>query len=322
MKKVLFTEPVHPAAIQLIQDRSDIELTVAPDINLETLRKYVVDVQAIGVRLAQLPAEILQQAKQLQIVARHGVGCDNIDVAHLSQRNIPVAISAGSNAVSVAEHTLMLMLAATRRLPEQDRAVRAGNYHDRMQYCGKDLHNSQALIIGFGRTGQQVAPRCKAFGMQVTAADIEPDYAAAKNMGIDLIENFRDALPEADFVSLHVPLDQSTHHLLSAKEFANMKRGSILINCARGGVVDEKALIDYLEKGIIKAAGIDVFEREPAVVEDPLFGRQDIIATPHTAGTSDTAVYLMATMMAQNILDRLDGKLDAGNVFNLANITL
>jgi len=321
MKKVLFTENVHTSAIDLIKSRSDIELVVAPDTSPATLSDLIVDADAVGVRLAQLPADILALGKNLSVVSRHGVGCDNIDVSHLSQRNIPVAIAAGANGVSVAEHTLMLMLATTRRLLEQDKAVRDGRYHERMQFCGRDLHGSHVLVIGFGRTGQQVAPRCQALGMQVTAADINPDYAAAEAMGIALITDFRQALASADFITLHVPLDDSTRHLISASEFANMKQGAIVINCARGGVLDESALISQLENGKLAGAGIDVFEREPAVAGDPLFARQDVIATAHTAGTSKTALVQMATMMSQNILDTFDGKLSADNIINVSDLT-
>ena len=320
MKKILLTEPMDPAGPDLVKGRGDIELIVAPDTSVPTLRELARDVHAMGVRVSPIPKEVLEVAADLQVVSRHGVGCDNVDVAHLTGRGIPVAIAAGANAASVAEHTLMLMLAATRGLMRQDRATREGRFSQRDGLVGGDLEGAEVLIVGFGRVGRQVARRCVAFGMNVTVADIALDAGLAREMGCTGIADFRDALPQADFLSLHVPLDEATRHLVGESEFARMKPRSILINCARGGVVDEAALVRALDAGTVACAGVDVFDPEPPAADHPFFGRADMILTPHTGAASRGSMREMSRMTVQNILDCFDGRLRSDCIFNAAEL--
>ncbi len=308
-RKVLFTEAVNPVAEELMATRPEFELVTAPDTSHETLKTLVADVDAIGARMALLPADILSAAPKLQVVSRHGVGCDNIDVAHLTSRGIPMAIAAGANAVSVAEHTIMLMLVCIRRLHAQELAVKEGRYAERISLSGHDVLGKHALVIGFGRTGFQVAQRLKAFGMRVSVCDIRPLQAEAEALGCEFTHDFHDALATADVITVHTPLDDSTQYLLSEAEFAQMKEGVIVLNCARGGIIKETALIDSLDNGATESACIDVFEIEPPLMSDPLLARDDVISTPHTAGTSSAARINMATMMVQNFFDAFDGKL-------------
>jgi len=316
MKKVLVTEPVPDAGLALLRERSDIELVIAENTQPDTLARHARDAHGIGVRMALLPAEVLADATALQVVSRHGVGCDNIDVEHLSLRGIPMAIAAGSNGRSVAEHTLMAMLATSRRLREQDIAIRQGRYPDRVALSGNDLHRRQVLVVGFGRTGKQVAALCRAMDMEVTVADIKLDREHATTLGCKAVEDFRPELATADFVTMHVPLDKTTRNMIAAAEFEAMKTGAILINCARGNIVEESALLDALDSGKLSSAAFDVFATEPTPANYPLLARDDIICTPHTAGTSQGALRRMSEMMAQNILDCFDGKLREDCVLN------
>lgn len=320
MKKILLTQTMDPIATELAAARSDVELVIAPDTSVETLKGLVGDVHGIGVRVSPLPAEVMALAPHLEVVSRHGVGCDNIDVDHLTGRGIPVAIAAGANAGSVAEHTLMLMLAATRGLLKQDRWIRDGKFAQRDGLVGGDLEGARALIVGFGRVGKQVARRCRAFGMEVTVADIALDRALADELGCRAVEDFRPELGSADFLSLHVPLDGTTRHMISDAEFDAMKPGAIVVNCARGGVVDEAALIRALDSGQIGMAGVDVFDPEPPGPDHPFFSRDDIILTPHTAAASRGSMREMARMTVQNILDCFDGKLAEDCIFNLEGL--
>ena len=319
-KRVLMTEPIHEIGMRLIKARDDVELVIAPDTSVETLTALVEDVHGIAIRLALLPAEVLTVARNLQIVSRHGVGCDNVDVDHLTARGIPMAIAAGANAVSVSEHTLMLMLACTRGLLKQDRRIRDGGFRDRDGLVGGDLEGSRVLVVGFGRVGRQVARRCRAMGMEVTVADIELDRALAAEMGCRAVEDFRPELARADFLSLHVPLDSSTRNLVGDDELAAMPKSAIVINCARGGIVDEAALVRALDSRHIHAAGVDVFDPEPPAADHLLFKRDDVVLTPHTAAASRGSMLEMARMTMQNILDCFDGRLRDDCTFNLRGL--
>lgn len=317
MKRVLVTEDMHARGYEVLESDPDIELVRIDDIEPGTLKEAVHGVDAILVRSAKLTADILEGAKNLKVVARHGVGCDSIDVAHLSARGIPVAIAAGANARSVAEHTLGLMLASARELPLLDTVVKTGHWADRNNYRAMDLIGAKVLIVGFGRIGRLVAPLCKAFGMDVVVADIALDETLAREMGCRGVEDFRPELADADFVTLHVPLDETTRHLISAKELAAMKPGSILINCARGGIVDDNALLAALENGHLRGAGLDVMTDEPPTPDHPLIHRTDVVITPHNGAGAMSAAIAMAEMSAENILDTFAGKLREDCTFNL-----
>ncbi len=318
--KILMTEPIHQVGVDLIEQRDDVELIAAPDTSIETLTALAADVDAMAIRTALIPAEVLVGAARLKVVSRHGVGCDNVDVAHLSARGIPVAIAAGANAASVAEHTLMLMLACTRSLPKQDRTVRDGRFTARDRLVGGDLDGATVLIVGFGRVGKQVAHRCKAMGMNVTVADIKLDRVLAEESGYRDVTDFGPELGQADFLSLHVPLDTATRNLIDSAELSELPAGAIVINCARGGVIDETALVDALESNQVHAAGIDIFENEPPDSDHPFFQRSDVILTPHTAAASRRSMQEMSRMTMQNILDCFDGRLSEDCIFNLDDL--
>ncbi len=320
MKRVLVTEPLHEAGMSLLQARPDIEIVSAEDTRPETLSRLLPGVHGIAVRTAKLPSELLAAANDLEVVSRHGVGCDNVAVAHLTERRIPVAIASGANAQSVAEHTISLMLTLGRQLVDQDSVTRGNRWSERNTFQAKDMFSAKALIIGFGRIGRRVAPLCKAFGMDVVVADIALDAELAESMGCRGVDDFRPELADADFITLHVPLDDSTRHIISTGEIDAMKTGAILINCARGGVVDEKALAAALSEGKLGGAGIDVFGQEPPPADHPLFGRRDAVLTPHNAAASYLSIREMARMTAQNILDCFDGCLRDDCIFNLDSL--
>lgn len=319
-KRVLVTEPLHEAGMGLLEARSDIEIVMAENTTPETLSKAVVGVHAMAVRVAKLPAEVLTNANNLEVISRHGVGCDRLDMAHLNGRGIPVMIAAGANAPTVAEHTMALLLATARNLVHQDSAIRGGWFNERLKRLAVDLSGATMLIIGFGRVGRKLAPLARAFGMKVVVADIALDEALAKKMGCRGVTDFHPELPNADVICLHVPLDDSTREFISNDEFTAMKDGTILINCARGGVVDETAMIEALDSGKLLAAGLDVFSFEPAPDTQPLFKRSDVVLTPHSAAGSRDCIVQSSTMTAQNILDFFDGKPRKDCIFNLAEI--
>jgi D-3-phosphoglycerate dehydrogenase len=316
MKKVVVTENIHPDGIALLKARSDLSLTLLDGTDDSQIGPEIRDASAVLVRTAQLTQKELAPASQLQVVSRHGVGCDNIDVAHLSARGIPVAIAAAANSTSVAEHVLMMMLGLSKRTAQYDQLTRAGSFHERGRHRTHELHGKHILIVGFGRIGKKVAPLCRAFGMHVTVADIDLDREYAESLGCQAVEDFRPVLADADFVTLHVPLDETTRNMISAAELEAMPAHSILINCARGGIVDEKALADAVLSASIAGAGSDVFSVEPPTSDNPLLNLPGTILSPHNAASTAEGFVNMATGAAQNILDCLDGKLTAPFVFN------
>jgi D-3-phosphoglycerate dehydrogenase / 2-oxoglutarate reductase len=316
MKRILITEPLHESGMALLEARPDIEIALAKDTSPETLSQAVAGVHGIAIRVARLPAEILSNANELEVISRHGVGCDRLDMAHLNERGIPVMIAAGANASTVAEHSMGLILAIARGLVRQDRAIRDGWFNDRLKRLSVDLHGATMLIVGFGRIGKKLAPLARAFGMEVIVADIALDEAMAGEMGCRGVTDFRPELAKADVISLHVPLDETTHEFISGGEFAAMKDGAILINCARGGVVNEDAMIAALDSGKLMGAGLDVFCVEPTPDNNALFNRTDVVLTPHTAAGSVASIKLSSEMTAQNILDFFDGAPRKDFIFN------
>ena len=203
-----------------------------------------------------MSADLLSLSQDLEVVSRHGVGCDNVDVAHLSKRGIPVAIAAGANSTSVAELTFAMMLTLTRRLRDLDQAVRANNFSARSKLLAMELEGSNLLIIGFGRIGRKVAARTRAFGMNVTVADIELDHTLANELGARG-SKISNPIYSTDILSIHVPLNDILATLSPIRSSPNWFR--CLLNCARGGILDEAALLKVLENGHLAGAGLDVF---------------------------------------------------------------
>jgi len=323
-KRVLVTEPMDNAGLSLLEGRDDIEAVFADDIEPETLARLLPGVHGVATRSAFFPADLLALANNLEVMSRHGVGCDRIDVAHLTGRGIPMAIAAGANAQSVAEHTMAMTLSLARHQVAQDAAARARDYSARDRLVATDLDGATMVIVGFGRIGRKVAPLARAFGMNVTVVDIKLDRDLAASMGCKAVEDFRPELATADFVTLHVPLDETTRHMMSTAEFNAIKPGAIVINCARGGIIDEAALIAALDAGQIAGAGLDVLSTEPpaadAAIIGPLLQRTDMIVAPHTGASSFGAKREMARMAIQNVLDAFDGKLAPDCIFNLEGL--
>ncbi len=315
MKKVVVTEKLHEHGMALLSARKDINAVYA-DGDKNRVLAEIPGAQAILVRTMTLTAQDLESAQQLEVVSRHGVGCDNIAVQHCSDRSIPVAIATDSNTVSVVEHVLMMMLALNKRAFQYDEITRSGRFSERSQHFTSELHGKHVLIVGFGRIGKRLAPVCKAFGMRVTVADIALDHEYAAKIGVETVEDFTTLLPVTDYLTVHVPLDNSTHGMIGAAEFAALPSHAIVINCARGGVVNETALADAIHQKQIAATGADVFEVEPPAPDNPLLNLPRSVLTPHNAAGTAESLSRMATFSAQNILDAFDGNLTRERLIN------
>lgn len=319
-RKIVVTEPIHPDGMVILKARDDFDVVELERCDAEALKTALADAEGVLVRSARITPEVLAAAPSLRIVSRHGVGCDHIAVEDCSARGITVAIAAEANAWSVAEHTLMMLLALSKCAFDADEAMRQGRYGVRGSLPSFELAGRTALIVGYGRIGRLVAPLLKAFRMRVIVADIALDAELARAQGCEGVEDFRPYLHQADVLTLHVPLDETTRHLIGEGELEALPDGALVINNARGGVVDERALAAVLKGGRLAGAGVDVYEEEPPPADHPLIDAPRTLLTPHNAASTREGTHRMATGSAQNIVDFFDGTLADTSVFNAAGL--
>ena len=314
--KVICIQPLHPEGMKVLHARGDLEIIVPDSPEPAAWANFLPGAEAICVRLSKIPRSMIEAAPNLKIISRHGVGCDNIDVEAATERGVIVATVGEANAPAVVEHTIALMLALAKRIPELDRAVRDGDYMRKMKLEAQDISGRTVLIIGLGRIGSRLAKVCNALGL--TCIGVDPAYTPEQieAMGCEPVTDFRSALPRADFVTVHTPLQDDTRNLIGARELAAMKPTAYLINCARGGIVHEAALLDALNSRRIMGAGLDVQVDEPPKPDDPLLKCDRLILTPHSATTTGETMVRMAKTVAQNVLDHIDGRLPESHVFN------
>jgi D-3-phosphoglycerate dehydrogenase / 2-oxoglutarate reductase len=316
MAKVLIIQPFHEDGMALLRARDDITFEIVDGASEAELAEKIRDADAATVRTATLPAAVIDRAERLKVVSRHGVGYDNVDVAALTRRGIPLAIAADANATAVAEHTLFFMLALAKQALRHDRAVREGRWDVRNRFETVDLMGRRVLVLGYGRIGREVAKRCAAFGMRVSVYDPYVQANLIEADGYRSVPDFQAALPETDVLTLHMPLAGESRRLIGAAELSALPSHALVINAARGGIVDEDALHAALTSDAIAGAGIDVLEQEPPPENHPLLALDNVILSPHTAGMSKEAALRMAVTTARNALAGVDGKLDPSMIVN------
>ena len=314
--KVLVIGHIHQDGINLLRARSDVTIETTEAHKEADLVKLVPDTDAILVRSALITSAIIEAAPLLKVVSRHGVGFNSVDVQALTARRIPLTIAVGGNAVSVAEHTLYLILALAKQGQCYDTAARQGDFSFRNAPIAREIETSELLVIGFGRIGSQVARRALAFGMTVHVHDPYVPDSVVQDQGAQIVRNLHEALPQMDVVSVHCPLNEETNNLISDHELRLMKPNALLINTARGGIVDETALHSALLQGEIAGAGIDVFVTEPTSPSLSLLELANVVVSPHCAGVTVESSARTARIAAQNTLNGLDSTLDEVFVVN------
>jgi D-3-phosphoglycerate dehydrogenase / 2-oxoglutarate reductase len=314
-KRVLILGPMHPHGMALFDGRDDIEVEVVHDLDPAVVRAKAADAHGIGVRVAKIDRSLIEGAANLQVVSRHGVGYDSVDVDALTERGIPLCIAPRSNAPSVAEQAMMFMLAIAKQMPPLDALVRAGEWQRRAEIKPFDLAGRTLLVIGLGRIGSRLVKRAQAFDMRVLGHDPYVHGADIAAMGADPVPDFRSVLGEVDAVSVHCPRNAETIGMIGEAELSAIKPGAIVVNCARGGIIDEPALLKAVQSGHVYGAGLDVFDEEPAL-DHPFFAEPRILMTPHTAGISLEASMRSSYQTIENILAALDGALDPDVVVN------
>jgi D-3-phosphoglycerate dehydrogenase / 2-oxoglutarate reductase len=320
VNRILVAGKIHVAGLDLLRTRSDVSVELVEAVTTEAYRPHLAQADAILIRTQPLGAAEIALAPKLKIVSRHGVGYDAVDVAALNARQIPLAIVGDVNSRAVAEHTLMLMLSTARRTVAHHVASTSGNWNERNRFDACELDGKTLLLLGFGRIGRRVAQLAHAFGMKIVAHDpyLEPAQIAAA--GAERAEDMTSAFSSADFISVHLPGGNGP--AIGANQLALMKPSAILINAARGGIIDETALDVALRERRIRAAGLDVLAEEPPSAAHPLLSNPYVTISPHNAGLTEECAMRMGVAAAQNILDCFDGKLSASLVVNVKEIGL
>ncbi len=298
--RVLICDPIAQVGVDMLQEHAEVEIKKVNHTELLTL---IADYEAIVVRSAtKVTADVIEHGLNLKVIARAGAGLDNVDVTFAQERGIEVVNSPDANTLAVAEHTLGLILSLARHLPRGDAALKQGEWAKK-QLMGTGLAGKTLGIVGFGRIGREVATRAQAFGMQVIVNQRRPTPELNLALGVESVD-LDDLLQQADFVSLHVPSKPETQNLISQAQLTLMKPTAYLINTARGTVIDEAALLTALNEGQIAGAGLDVFQKEPAI-DSELARHPRVIATPHIAASTADAQQAAAITVAQKIIDIL-----------------
>ncbi|MDP8911093.1 MAG: phosphoglycerate dehydrogenase [Actinomycetota bacterium] len=305
--RVLVREPIADAGIELLRRRFDVDVDPASD-----LAAMIGEYEAIIVRSAtKLTAEVLERADRLKVIGRAGVGVDNVDVEAATRRGIIVANAPESTVVSAAEHTIGLLVALSRNIPQAHAALKQGRW-ERSAYAGVELADKTLGVLGFGRIGQQVARRALGLGMHVVAYDPFVGRDRFRELGVDRVATVDDVLAAADFLTLHLPLTDETRGAIGAAAFSRMRDGVRLVNAARGELVDEPALVAALRSGKVAAAALDVFSEEP--YSGPLLELDNVIVTPHLAASTEEAQDRAGLIVAEQVVAGLEGALVANAV--------
>lgn len=317
MPKVLISDKLSPAAVEIFRQRG-IEVTVKPGLTPAELRAIIGEYDGLAIRSAtKVTRELLDAAKSLKVVGRAGIGVDNVDIKSATTRGVVVMNTPYGNAITTAEHAIGLMFAVARQLPEASSSTKAGKW-EKNRFMGVELTNKTLGLVGAGNIGSIVADRALGLKMRVIAYDPFLTETRATTLGVEKVD-LDTLLARADFITLHTPLTEQTRNILSREALAKTRKGVRIVNCARGGLVDEAALYDALQSGHVAGAALDVFETEPAT-ENRLFGLDNVVCTPHLGAATSEAQENVALQVAEQISDfLLTGAVT--NAVNMASVS-
>jgi D-3-phosphoglycerate dehydrogenase / 2-oxoglutarate reductase len=317
MPKVLISDKLSPLAAEIFRNRG-IEVDESPGLDPDALLEHIADCDGLAIRSAtKVTTEVLAAAKKLRVVGRAGIGVDNVDVPAATANGVVVMNTPFGNSVTTAEHALAMMMALARRISQADASTRAGKW-EKSRFMGVELAGKTLGLIGCGNIGSIVADRAQGLKMRVIAFDPYMSSERAAELALEKVE-LDELLARADFISLHTPLTDSTRNILDAEALAKTRKGVRIVNCARGGLVNEADLAAAIESGHVAGAALDVFETEPAG-ESPLFAFEQVIATPHLGASTSEAQEKVALQVAEQIADYLlDGAVT--NALNMPSVT-
>ncbi|GKS11859.1 D-3-phosphoglycerate dehydrogenase [Paenibacillus chitinolyticus] len=301
MFKVLVSDPISDMGIQMLYDASDVEVDKKPGLSEDELVAIIGEYDALLVRSqTKVTPRIMEAAPKLKVIGRAGVGVDNIDLQAATKHGIVVINAPDGNTIATCEHTFAMMMSVARSIPQAYKKTVSGEW-DRKSFVGVELRNKTLGIIGMGRIGSEVAKRAKVFGMKVIGYDPFLTEDRAEKIGVKL-GTVNDIAAAADFITVHTPLTNETRHIVGPAQFAIMKKGVRIINCARGGIIDENALVAAIENGTVAGAAFDVFEQEPPQASHPFLNNPSIIVTPHLGASTVEAQENVAIDVSEELL--------------------
>ncbi|MFH1457603.1 MAG: phosphoglycerate dehydrogenase [Candidatus Omnitrophota bacterium] len=307
MIKILVSDPLSEEGLKILKNHKEFQVDVKTELKPDALREVIKDYDCLVVRSAtKVTKDILSQAVKLKVIGRAGVGLDNVDLEAATQKGIIVMNTPAGNTISTAEHAMSMVLALSRNIPQANASTKKGEWK-RSKFMGVELYGKVLGIVGFGRIGSEVARRALSFGMKVLAFDPFLSREVAQGIGVELME-LKDTLENSDYITVHTPLTEETKHMISTQEFAMMKKGVRVINCARGGIIDELALVAAIKEGKVAGAALDVFEKEPVAADNELLQLDNVILTPHLGASTEEAQVNVAVEVAQIVADALLGR--------------
>lgn len=306
MKKIVLTHRLHEAGMQILEGK--VEVVITNNGNPREILSELQDADGLIIRIGSIDRETIMAAKKLKVIGRPGVGVDNVDVLAATEKGIPVVVAPGANTLSVAEHALALILASAKDIRRNDKETRTGNFNIRNSFKAFELKGKTMGLIGYGNIGRELARLCSAIGMNVTIYDPFVNKEQIEQLGFGYEAEIDQVLATSDVLSLHVPLTEKTRNMIGEREFDLMKPSAVLVNCARGEIVDEAALFSALSNGKIHSAATDVLVEEPVKSEHPLMQLDNFIITPHMAGLTQEAAAGVSTMAATGVLAVMNGE--------------
>jgi D-3-phosphoglycerate dehydrogenase len=316
--KIAIIEEIHKDGVELLDKHPNFEYELISDVSEKNIIEKLPNFDACTLRVSKLDEKILKHCPKLKAISRHGVGYDNVDLNYIKNNKISLLITATANAVAVAEHVLSMFLSLSKSIIRYDEEVRTGNFKKNANKITTfELLNKNILIAGFGRIGKKLISRCLAFGTKVYIYDPYIDEQIIKEHGGIKVSSIEEGLKIADYVSLHMPLTNETKDLLNYDVFKKMKKNSILVNTARGGIINEYDLDKALNEGLIFGAGLDVFSNEPVENNNPLLKNKNIILSPHSATFTDECTSRMSIETTKNIIDFFENTLDKSMIVKL-----
>jgi D-3-phosphoglycerate dehydrogenase len=317
-KNILIIQPIHEEGIRLLESNPNYNYEIIEEIKLEDIKNKIQNCDGLSIRTAKLPGEIIDLGKKLKVISRHGVGYDNVDLAAIKKNKITLTITATANAVAVAEHVMFMLLNICKRKSMYDDAVKNGKFNDRNKLPKTiELWGKNILIAGFGRIGQALIKRCLGFEMNVFIYDPFINEEKIKSLGGIKVDNLENSLSKIDMISLHLPLTNETKNLIDINLIKKMKKNCIIINAARGGIINEIDLDRALNENLIFGAGLDVFDIEPPKEDNPLLKNDKVFLSPHTAAFTEECMKRMGKETIQNIIDFFDEKLEKSKIVKL-----
>lgn len=316
MKKILISDSVDEKCPELLKS-AGFEVTYKTDFSSEELRSVIADYTALIVRSStSVDTELIEKMEKMEVIGRAGAGVDNIDIKAATRKGILVMNTPGGNTISAAEHTIALMLAASRKIPQANISLHLKKW-DRKRFRGSELHGKTLGLIGLGKIGREVAVRAKSFGMKIISYDPIVSADSVSDLDLQLV-NLEDIWKSADVISVHTPLNDRTKNLISYEVLQNCRAGVVIINCARGGIVNEKDLLKALKEGMVSAVGLDVFENEPPDFGTGLIQHPAVVSTPHLGASTEEAQQNVAIQIAKQITAYFNEGSSFGSVNALA----